>query len=140
MYKLSMLACVLAAAGCGQGPVGPQGTQGLSGLSGASCSVYTLQPSAIAPHGATLIHCPDSTESLILSGSSLSPINFCSTSDQPSVAAFPTVGFCIKSKLYAVIPVASDNLIEVPQGTYDYTTTGLGCTFTVGPNCAVRRQ
>lgn len=52
---------------------------------------------------------------------------------------FPEYGICISNKLYAVMDDSFHAwLAEIVPGTYQTTSTGLICTFTVLTNCGIQ--
>jgi hypothetical protein len=140
-----------------QGLPGPIGSPGPAGLDGRNCSVIEVSPSIAAPNGGALISCPDGSESLVLNGINgtnglngepgepgapgtlVTPIQFCEgTSSYPS--AFPEVGFCINSELYAVYSTHGGFLTLIPPGEYSSNAVGSKCNFKVLANCEIVRE
>lgn len=122
----------------------PKGTSLLAalvfGLSACGSSVYVSQaPSCtVAANGqGSVITCPDGSTTQVMNGvngadgSSVTPVKFCAASSE--------YGFCIANKLYAVYYTGNAvYLAELASGqTYQTTTNGPNCSFTVGSNCEV---
>jgi len=141
----------------GQSVTGPQGEVGTSGAPGSSCTVTTVQPSTgaggsvVAPNGASLIQCPDGSQSLVLNGANgtngtagasgtngtvITPVQFCpGTGSYPST--FPEVAFCINNNLYAVYSENDSFLTEILPGTWRSDGINSSCIFTVAADCKV---
>jgi hypothetical protein len=119
--SIVVIMALIQTLGCGQ-----NGTNGTNGTNGSSCTVTTIT----SPSAGSLISCTDGTQSLVLDGTVLTPVQFCSaTTTYPST--FSEVGFCIDGSLYAVYSANDGFLTEVPNGTYDSDGINSSCSFTV---------
>lgn len=71
-------------------------------------------------------------------GASVGTIQFCAGQVQSYPTSFPEYGLCIGNELYAVYwDTHNAFLAKITAGTYQATSTGLQCTFTVASNCVV---
>lgn len=135
--KLFMLVFVLFLSACGQDVViTSRPVPSPSPAPQMGCSVTKVDPCSAAPEGGSLIKCPDGTQSLVVNGTQVVPVQFClATTTYPST--FSEVGFCIDGSLYAVYSTNSGFMTEIPPGTYSSDGVNSSCTFTVSANCKV---
>jgi len=112
---------------------GPQGTPGTNG---SSCTVSSIAPSTTLLSGGSLIQCTDGTQSLLVNGTIVEPVQFC-----PGATTYPSefneVGFCIQGNLYAVYSQNGGFLSEIPVGYYGSDGINASCNFTVLANCGI---
>ena len=134
MKKFILISLLLAACG----PINV-GSQGPPGQNGASCTTINVAPgSPGAPDGGALITCTTGSQSLILNGASLTPVQFCPNVMPSYPTIFPEVGFCIAGSIYAVYSANDGFLTELPPGAYNSNAIGSDCNFTILSGCVIQ--
>jgi hypothetical protein len=130
MKKLLILTFVLTACG----PIGPAGQ---NGTNGSSCTVTSIT----SPQAGSLITCTDGTSSLVLNGTVVTPVQFCSGYTTIYPSSFPEFGFLINGSIYAVYWDGKNAwLAQVVPGYYASTSTSAPCNFTVNSNGTITQD
>lgn len=73
-----------------------------------------------------------------VSGTIITPIQFCPGYVTTYPSTFAEVGLCIDNQLYAVYWNGQAALTLIPPGAYTSTSTSAPCNFTVLPNCQIQ--